>query len=196
MKRAFTLVEFGVIISIILILSTMIFSGTKSARDNDALKADYLELYENIEALKLRANLGKLVNPAAIPTIQTSLQKITFTTGETSYGINGTAKNFRNKTQFNYVRAGTAATNYTGSFTLGFFPERYSGPTPPNLLAGVAAASNHYVACTDCGNFNNDVGSRLDNVRIYLTKDGTHGYYIQLSGTNYLINTISKGGYY
>ncbi len=192
MKKSFTLVELAVVASIIVLFSTIAFVGLRKTRESDGLRSDYQDFYENLKALKIRANLGKI--DASLPLgSQTSRQLITFSTGQTFYRVNNVVTNLRNGSRFNWVRTGGNNTNYTGSFTLGLFPQRYSGIMPVDLI-GVPAAYNHYIACTGCGAFNTNVV--LNDVRIYLTKDGVHGYYIQFSGPDYRIDTITAGGYY
>ncbi len=175
MKKSFTLIELTIVISVILILSTIIVVGMGRANQEEGLKADYLEFYDNLKNLQLRANLGKIVNPGESSNLQTSVQKIVFYINTSNYSINNEAqKSLKNQSKFRLQSVypnGTAVTLY-------LYPSSFTGPTP----TGGFIYQN-----------NNSLG---DNVNIYIVKTdyGIYGYPIVLSGATYKLATINAGG--
>ena len=135
-----------------MVLSTLALYGFGQSRANSGFNADYREFYDDLKALKIRANLGQLAPPGYTTSKQT--MRIDFntrsgtTTVATGYTINDTTtKTFKNGTKIvtitlQYGVPQTLTYPQTGVLYLSFVPDssNYVGPTP---LAGSFTAVSY-----------------------------------------------------
>lgn len=186
-RFAFTLVELTVVMSVVLILSTIAVYGISQSRENDAFKSDYINFYDLMTNLKLRANIGVLApTTSSMPSI-TSKQTLSFSLPASSYVINGVSTvNFTNGTRIVSVVSGelnTSKTYLSGDFVISFVPDavKYQGPVP---------SGNSFIS-------RNGIGL-LSPITLFLqSKNGSitkkiiiNGYSIE--GNNYYISNINK----
>lgn len=176
MKKAFTMVELVVIIAVIVIFTGMAAFGMTRGREDEGLKSDYLEFYDDVKNLQMRANLGKQYNNSSVQIVQFTLPSAS------SYIVNGVSKQFKNGSKIMKIIGGNPYE--TGTFIIKFYPNNYSssGITPTPIM---------YIY----NNSDYTKPSTWTNVVIYIGKTGqTTGYAINLKGAGIEINSINSVG--
>jgi prepilin-type N-terminal cleavage/methylation domain-containing protein len=174
LKKAFTLIELMVVISVMAILSTIVVFGIRSAGNDEGVKADYRQLYDDMKSLKLRANLGKQGVEAG-----TSVQAIGFQIGASPfrYSVNNATYNIPMRNLSRVVSVSDGTTTYTsGSFAIFFYPENY-------VTNGVYPTS--FAMCCGSVKFSNNVIINVTGANSLIS------YPITISGSGFRINTIN-----
>lgn len=135
MRRAFTLIELMVVISVVTILSTIVFFGIGNARQDEGLNADYLQFYDDLIATRLRSNLGQLAPTLSPSSTPTTKQTVTINLGTNGYMINDfVRRTFDNGTIITSVTMGIGLPRTSGTLIISFVPEA-SGINPgPTLM--------------------------------------------------------------
>jgi len=158
--------------AVVMILSVMVLVGVGNARRGEGVKADFLEFYDALQTLKLRANLGQQYGGS-------SMQVLTFTIGNpSSYTVNGITKTFKNGSRI--MQVNTTTTSGT-AVAIYFIPQgtSYEGTIPPS--------NGKFVTIGGIG-----VTSPVTTIIIRGPSGTGASYTVTITGTGYYIEKIDR----
>lgn len=186
MKKSFSLIEITVTIAIMLIMSATAIVGFGQVREGENVKSDYLQFISDLKNIKLQTNLGKVINPQDAVDMQTTVQTIQVTIGNSNYLVNSIPRSFKYGSVIRKVQNDTTANN---SYVIKFFPNNFSGPTPACQNYVFKSPSNS--PSSNCSIF----ADSLSDVSIVIGKNSaTSGYSVHLAGTAFFIQEIKDYG--